>query len=76
MGHEFPLFAISVLILGVSIALAFVPVIPSSLRVLAGIVALLSLAFLVMLLYIKERNATMRRILREHTGREGGVEEK
>jgi len=73
MGHEFPLFAISVLILGVSIALAFVPVIPSSLRVLAGIVALVSLAFLVMLLYIKERNATMRRILREHTlGREGG----
>lgn len=57
MGREFFLFAICILSLGVSIAFTFVSLLPYSLRVIAGIVALLSFAFLVVLLYIKERNA-------------------
>jgi uncharacterized membrane protein len=66
MGREFFLFAICILSLGVSITFTFVPLLPYSLRVIAGIVALLSLAFLVVLLYIKERNAKIESIYSDH----------
>jgi heme A synthase len=67
MGREFFLFAISVLALGVSIAFTFVPLLPYSLRVVAGTIALLSLVFLVVLLYIKERNAQIESMFIETT---------
>lgn len=64
MQVEFVLFAISILVLGVSTAFLFVPVVP---RAITGTVSLLSLAFLLMLLYIKERrNAKIQRTFNEY----------
>jgi hypothetical protein len=63
MNSEFVSFSLSVLVLGVSIALALIPGMPQSVRVVAIVCAALSLLFLGFLLYIKERNARQMKIL-------------